>query len=219
MGFLDLDLSDLPGILSIEESLSLSDIDAKPVKEVKDLFRERARTFSGNEPRCDLTVIHRCYPKNNYYFFASYRQTNKGRTLNEIKEDIEMVDIFSETSMEIIDRAFGKNLKSGGWALTVPPRRRHKEGLHFATETGRQIAYKIGIPFYSESAICTSRHRIGAVFEPGNIPEEPNIIVYDDIVTTGSTLTSMQNLLNQYDKTVFFVASIYNKIINKNYEQ
>ena len=219
MGFLDLDLSDLPGILSIEESLSLSSVDAKPLHDVRDLFSERKEwNYRKAEPRCNLEILHRCYPKVGSYVFCSFCRTDTGRTFSEIKEDREMVGVFADASCEIMSHAFGKNLRHGGFAMCVPPRRRHKEGFHFATEIGKRLSEEHGIPFYEDAATCRTAQRIGVEFDANNIPDEPNVIVYDDIVTTGSTLANMRRLLEEHGKTVFFVAGIYNKSYNRAYE-
>ena len=219
MGFLDLDLSGLPGIRSVEESLSLSSVDAKPLHDVRDLFSERKEwNYRKAEPRCNLEVLHRCYPKTGSYVYCSFCRTETGRTFTEIKEDLSMVPLFSSAALEIMDRAFGKNLINGGFAVCVPPRRRHKEGFHFATEVGRQISAALDLPFYPVVATCRTAQRIGVDFDLATLPDEPNLIVYDDIVTTGSTLANMRRLLEAHGKTVFFVAGIYNKSYNRAYE-
>lgn len=41
---------------------------------------------------------------------------------------------------------------------------------------------------------------------------EPNVIVFDDFVTTGSTLLAMKNLLNEHQKNTVFITGINNKL-------
>ena len=44
------------------------------------------------------------------------------------------------------------------------------------------------------------------------LPKEPNIIVFDDFVTTGQTLLAMKKLLQGYNKNLFFVSPVNNKL-------
>lgn len=60
--------------------------------------------------------------------------------------------------------------------------------------------------------MCHSRQRINAVFSLNVLPQEPNVIVFDDFVTTGSTLKGMNELLRPLGKTLLFVAGINNKL-------
>lgn len=75
-----------------------------------------------------------------------------------------------------------------------------------------RIAEALSIPFYEDVAICHSRHRMNAEFTLNVLPKEPNIIVFDDFVTTGQTLASMKRLLSIYGKNLVFFAGINNKL-------
>ena len=105
----------------------------------------------------------------------------------------------------------GDHLSSGTWAVVTTPMRRHKE-RNFASRIAEGIAKELDLPFYFDCAHCHSKHRIGAVFTANNIPREPNIIVFDDFVTTGSTLKSMREMLAKEGKTTVFFAGINNKL-------
>ena len=49
-------------------------------------------------------------------------------------------------------------------------------------------------------------YSVGALFTFGaEPPKENNIIVYDDFVTTGTTMISMRNLLLSLKKNLFFL--------------
>ena len=90
-------------------------------------------------------------------------------------------------------------------------------GMGGGTGTGAapvvaSIAKELGIPFYFDCAHCHSKQRVGAVFDPNNLPHEPNVIVFDDFVTTGSTLLAMKNLLQEHGKNPVFFAGINNKL-------
>ena len=75
-----------------------------------------------------------------------------------------------------------------------------------------QIAAALQIPFYFDCAHCRNRQRVGAIFDPNNIPREDNVIVFDDFVTTGSTLQAMKNLLQEQGKNPVFFCGINNKL-------
>lgn len=121
-----------------------------------------------------------------------------------------MIDKFAEELTPVIRQTLGRFLDNGQWAMCTTPKRRHKE-FNFATSVAVKIAENLNIPFYDEVATCRSKHRINAVFDINNLPKENNIIVFDDFVTTGSTLKSMQELLVKYNKNIVFFAGINNK--------
>ena len=68
------------------------------------------------------------------------------------------------------------------------------------------------IPFYEDVAFCHTKQRVNAVFELNVLPKEPNVIVYDDFVTTGQTLAAMKRLLNAHNKNCFYVTNVNNKL-------
>ena len=134
-----------------------------------------------------------------------------GPTLVDIKADDSMIPLFADAAAKMICQVFGEKLSPDSWAIVTAPRRRHKE-RNFATLVCERLAGKIGLPFFPDCAFSKSRMRVGAEFEPGNIPPQTNIIVFDDFVTTGSTLTSMKNLLEPLGKTTVFFAGVDNKL-------
>jgi predicted amidophosphoribosyltransferase len=75
-------------------------------------------------------------------------------------------------------------------------------------EIGRQL----GIPFYEDVASCRSRHRVDAVFDLLYAPPERNVILFDDFVTTGSTLKAMKTVLEGIRKNVLSFTGINNKL-------
>lgn len=190
----------------------------------KDLFavRERRAWRKGEdslaEARCDFTFRPRLVPRMGLWFFALWQKSVMGRTLTDIKSDDAMVDFFArEVGQFLLDvlrprvEDVQMPLDGGGWALVTSPKRRHKE-RNFATRICQTMAPMLGVPFYEDAACCHSRHRMNAVFEPGNIPEERNVIVFDDFVTTGQTMRSMVNLLAPYGKNLLLVTGINNKL-------
>ena len=122
-----------------------------------------------------------------------------------------MVDYFAENIAPIIADILGNSLSLGDWAICTTPKRRHLV-KNFATRISEQMAVKLAIPFYEDVAFCKSRQRVDAVFSLNRLPNERNIIVFDDFVTTGQTLLAMKNLLSRYDKNILFFTGINNKL-------
>ena len=104
-------------------------------------------------------------------------------------------------------------LRNGTWAIVATPKRRHLTH-NFASLIAEEIGNRLGIPFYDDCAHARTRERINAVFTANNIPAEQNIIVFDDFVTTGSTIIAMKNLLDSLGKTSVYFIGINNHLSN-----
>lgn len=178
----------------------------------KDLFStERAAWDTSIEARCDFSPRPRLVHRNGLYFFSLWQKTIYGRTLTDIKNDDDMIEFFAISLSSYITELFGSNLSLGDWGICTTPKRRHKE-RNFATLIANRIGDIISIPFYEDVAICRSKQRINAVFSLNSLPEASNLIIFDDFVTTGSTLGAMKNLLSPYSKNLIFVSGINNKL-------
>lgn len=193
------------------------------------------------EARCDFTPKLRLTRRASTNFISLWQKSIFGRTLTEIKADDSMVQFFIDSLVPIINECVGYHISSGNWAIVTTPMRRHKErqilckpsaeelaimprcsqdsrpeiireGRNFASRIAEGIGSSLGIPFYFDCAHCQSKQRVGAVFLPNNIPAEPNVIVFDDFVTTGSTLLAMKNLLHEHQKNTVFITGINNKL-------
>jgi predicted amidophosphoribosyltransferase len=144
-------------------------------------------------------------------FITIWQKSVFGRTLTDIKGDDNMVPYFVEHLKPVIQEMIGYQLQNGNWALVTTPMRRHTT-RNFASRIAEQLADSLQIPFYFDCARCRSKQRVNAVFDPNNIPREPNVIVFDDFVTTGSTLLAMKNLLHAQGKNPIFFCGINNKL-------
>lgn len=184
-----------------------------PKREGKDIFQNQQRHSWDKtvEARCDFAYKPRIIHRADTTFISIWQKSVFGRTLTDIKADDEMVTYFIDNLLPMICDTLGRHLSAGSWAIVTTPMRRHKE-RNFASLIAEGIATRLGIPFYFDCAHCENRHRVGAVFSPNNIPREPNVIVFDDFVTTGSTLLAMKNLLQNEGKNVIFFAGINNKL-------
>lgn len=187
-------------------------LNAEP-RNVSDIFKVQTRVSWDKtvEARCDFRYNPRLVHRASLFFFSIWQKSVYGRTLTDIKSDDDMIPFFAENMVPFITESIGSHLNNGTWAIVTTPMRRHKEH-NFASLISEQIAEGLGIPFYFDCAHCDSHHRVGAEFTPVNVPKEPNIIVFDDFVTTGSTLLSMKNLLISQGKNIVLFAGINNKI-------
>lgn len=183
------------------------------VKEQKDIFalEQRKSWDKSVEARCDFTYKLRLTRRASTNFITIWQKSVFGKTLTEIKSDDDMIPFFVESLVPVIRECIGYHICDGSWSIVTTPMRRHKE-RNFATLVSEGLAKELGIPFYFDCAHCRSKQRVGAVFDPNNLPKEPNVIVFDDFVTTGSTLLAMKNMLQEHGKNPVFFAGINNKL-------
>lgn len=179
----------------------------------KDIFAVEARRSwdKSTEARCNFDFRPRITPRAGLWFLSLWQKSLMGRTLTEIKSDPAEIPHFAEAVSDFLIKVLGPSLSDGHWCICTSPKRRHKE-RNFASLICEAIHERLQIPFYEDVAFCHSRQRINAVFTLNRLPDEPNVIVFDDFVTTGSTLKGMNELLRPLGKTLLFVAGINNKI-------
>lgn len=207
--------SPLDGIDEILTDISPIAIDPAlgEIKPKHDIFavKNRKSWDKSTEARCNFEFRPRITPRAGLWFLSLWQKSLMGRTLTEIKSDSAEIPHFAEAVSDFISKVLGKSLSSGHWCICTSPKRRHKE-RNFATLICMEIQKRLQIPFYEDVAICHNRQRINAVYTLNLLPDEPNIIVFDDFVTTGSTLKGMHELLLPYNKNLLFVAGINNKL-------
>ena len=206
-----------------EESLWLEDVlsaelealDGAPFEMADFGFDEsdeerRRKSWSVTEKRCglvpDITIRRKC----GYLYTTFYKTGKQGRPITEIKEDPRNVRLFADSLCDYLQQTLGNNLSSGGWCLCTTPRRRHKEGFHFSTEICRDAAAQLYVPFYEDAVTARNRDRIDPEFTMEKDPAEKNVILYDDILTTGSTVRETRRLLLEAGHTVIVIAAIRN---------
>lgn len=205
-------VSDVADILA-----DVAPIDADPtlgeISPKHDIFADKKRKFwnKSAEARCNFEFRPRISPRAGLWFLSLWQKSLMGRTLTEIKSDPAEIPHFAEAVSDFLIQVLGPALASGHWCLCTSPKRRHRE-RNFATLICMQIHERLNIPFYEDVAFCHSRQRVNAVFTLNRLPDEPNVIVFDDFVTTGSTLRGMHQLLLPYNKTLLFIAGINNKL-------
>lgn len=189
----------------------ISGLPALGQREEKDLFsiQQRKAWDKSIEARCDFQYRLRLTRRADTCFVTIWQKSVFGRTLTDIKADDNMVPFFADNITPVIQEMVGYHLNDGSWAIVTTPMRRHTTH-NFASLIAQRIAEALKIPFYFDCARCRTKQRVGAVFDANNIPRQQNIIVFDDFVTTGSTLLAMKNLLLQLGKNCCFFAGINN---------
>lgn len=225
-----MDRSVKPGAIDLSEMLSDIEVPSLSVPELdasisipctlhpapsNDLFAEKKRAawkdVQTAEARCDFSPNRIRLTSRGVMFISLWKKSVYGRTLTDIKCDPDMVTYFADNIVPLIRSVLGQFLSPDDWAIVTTPKRRHKV-KNFASLISERIADTLGLPFYEDCAFAPSKHRVGTVFSANNIPPQRNIIVFDDFVTTGQTLVSMQNLLLEHHKNCVFFAGINNKL-------
>lgn len=198
---------------SIELSSLLIETKEEATPQVKDLFavQQRKSWDKSQEARCDFSYKLRLTRRSDVNFISIWQKSIMGRTLADIKSDPDMVAFFADSICPVITEMIGYNLSLGQWCVVTSPKRRHKE-KNFASLISERLGQMLEIPFYEDVALCHSKHRVNAVFELNVLPKEPNVIVFDDFVNTGSTLASMKRLLQPLGKNLVFFTGVNNKL-------
>lgn len=180
------------------------------------MFEEKKRKawkqLDTAEARCDFSPSRmKITNRGGVFFISLWKKSVYGRTLTDIKGDDGMVGFFADNIAPLIRSVLGQFLSPEDYAIVTTPKRRHKV-RNFATLISIRIAETLGLPFFEDCAFAPSKHRVGTIFTANNIPPHRNIIVFDDFVTTGQTLVSMQNLLASLGKNCVFFAGINNQL-------
>jgi len=210
-----IDMGDLLSEIEVPDigsaQLALQDIQEKS-RDV-DLFAEQKRKGWDKtvEARCDFTPRPRLTRRSGLFFLSYWQKSVYGRTLTEIKADDSMVPFFADTMKSYISDIIGPDLSKGSWCIITTPKRRHLV-KNFATRISEQIATLLHIPFYEDVCSYRTKQRVGAIFDVNIVPNEQNIICFDDFVTTGQTLQAMKRALEPFNKNLLFFSGINNKL-------
>ena len=211
-----IEIADVPGY----HTKDISDFSTSAFKSGqvdRDIFAESKRkAWLAAQPdaaRCDFAEGRACISLRNGGFrtLTLWRKSSHGRTLLEIKEDLEMVPFVAEKMAEFIKSVMGDHIDPDFYAIITTPKRRHKIN-NFATLVAKQIADILGLTFYEDVAEAKSHLRVNAVFEFNNIPKHRNLIVFDDFITSGQTLYSMKKLLDPAGYNCIYFAAVHNKL-------
>ena len=170
----------------------------------------RRKSWQHLTKRCGLKRKIKQHFNGDFNVTTFYEVGKNGKPINEIKEDKNNVPIFADNLCDYLDRTLGLNIANGNWCILTTPPRRHKTGFHFSTEICRVTSEKLNLPFYEHAFEANNRRRIFPDFTMITTPKEDNVILYDDIITTGQTIRYCRNLLNDAVKVTFCVVGICN---------
>lgn len=165
------------------------------------------KSHSKEEHRCNLKETKSMHEHNGALVFSVYKRTKTGYLLDDIKSDASNIEQFADDAITIINKIIGLQ-NHHNIAIITTPKRRHKEN-NFAERVADRIAKKGDFVFYPDAVIATNRDRIKPKFQRQATIQEQIVIVYDDIITTGTTITATGKLFP--DKNKIYIASISNK--------
>lgn len=171
----------------------------------------RRAAWKTSEKLCSMKKNIMTREKCDFYYTSFFSTGKHGRPIARIKEDASLVRPFADNLCDYLEHSLGGNFREGNWCICTTPRRRHKEGFHFATEICRSAAESLGIPFREGVVTAKNRDRIFAEFTLAEDPPEKNVILYDDIITTGITIRETRRLLMESGHTVLPVIAIRNQ--------
>ena len=146
----------------------------------------KCKSWSHRERLCDLKEKVSLHKKGDIYYISQFTRS-----------------FFAERACEFLHRFIVGGCE--GWCIVTTPRRRHYEGFHFATSICAKIAGAVKIPFYENAIQCLTKDRLNPEFFFLRPIREKKIIVYDDILTTGSTLLATYELLKDREQLLFLV--------------
>lgn len=158
------------------------------------------------ESLCDFADRVSYHVHGEYSFISFYKKSDAGFPLSQIKADFNNTKVFANKAIEVLHKLVGLH-HLPGWCIITTPKRRHKE-QNFASATAEIIAKRLNLPFYDNVITAKNRTRVNPVFNLEYTFEEPNVIIFDDILTTGSTLGACRKLLA--DKNCIFLVGINN---------
>lgn len=170
---------------------------------------EKKKRWEESKALCDLkdrTALHKA---GDIYYQSLMKVGKTGQPLAEIKNKGNTW-MFADMALEFIRATLGENLSNGDWCIVTTPRRRHGNGFHFATSICQIMADALQIPFYKDAVTCINHNRVNPIFELKINPKQKNVILYDDILTTGCTLKATRDLLIEAGYTVVNLISIDN---------
>lgn len=180
-------------------------------EESREETKSKGKAWSTRGVRCDMKLNVTARLKSGHWYTALHAVSKEGKTLEEIKNDKQCEKQLVSELTEYIRGAMGENLSETGWAMITTGRRRHREGYHFATEVSRKTARELGIPFYDGAVSCGNSNRLKPALTIEEKPKERNLILFDDIITTGTTASKTIELMEKEGYTVVTIIGIRNQ--------
>ena len=202
-------------IQAMDFDLDIGGIEAEEIRfdaeEADPGEKEPGKKWTTRGVRCDMKPQPACREKNGHRYVSLYASSKEGMTLEEIKNSRKCEKQMAEATAEYLRGFLGNALKETGWAMITTGRRRHREGYHFATAVCKRVAEDLGIRFYEGSVECENSDRLKPALTMRTEPEEKNLILFDDIITTGTTMSRTAELFQGKGYTVMAIIGIRNQ--------
>lgn len=160
-----------------------------------------SRAWHKHERKCDLKENVSIHRKGDMYFISLFKRTNSGYLLDDIKRE-EHVSHFTKAAVMFLNRFIGS---LDGWCILTAPKRRHFEGFHFSTSVCREIAKSGNIPFYENAFQCITKDRVNPDIHLLRKINENRVIVFDDILTTGSTIAACYQQIKEKNQVIVLI--------------
>ena len=144
----------------------------------------------------DFKLKPNIHKKGNFYYISLFRAREEmGKSLEDFKKDRNNAVLLASFAADFISSIYQSN--NSDLVIITTPKRSHtkKNGFHFASECCIEISKITGIEFIADVFISKNFQKINPIFELSKEVAQTNVILVDDIVTTGSTLVCCRDLM------------------------
>jgi hypothetical protein len=173
--------------------------------------KEKGKKWTTRGVRCNMKPAIACRVKSGHRYVSLFASSKEGMTLEEIKNSRKCERQMAKAVTEHLTEFLGMQLQSNGWAMITTGRRRHRDGYHFATAVCKAVAEQLGLVFYEDAIECGNSNRLKPELKMLQEPKERNLILFDDIITTGTTMSKTVEMLQEKGYTVMTIIGIRNQ--------
>lgn len=159
------------------------------------------------ERKCDFTDTLRVHIKGSMMYHSLFKTSKEGTPFGEIKQSEEIGTLMAQRACRFLDMQL---TSYEGWCVVTTPRRRHFENFNFSEFVSGLISKYKSITFYKGAVQCINKDRLNPQFHLLRPIEEKKVILFDDIITTGTTLKATRELLTDKEQVICIVG-IQNK--------
>jgi len=157
------------------------------------LETEPVASLFNQEENAKGYIKYGLYSRKTYFFHAYY----KAFDLEAFKGDITNAKILAEILASLL-KYFLTDLSQ--WTIITTPKRIHYQrfGYHFSSEVLKILAAQTGITFLPDIVAAVDKNKVNPEFYQLNpLPSNTKLMLYDDILTTGRTISTTLQLLRE----------------------